>query len=373
MIYLDNAATTFPKPQCVNAEIERCLKEYCGNPGRSGHILSVKAAEKIYLCRQAISDMFGGIPERVVFTLNATYALNIAIKSLIKKDSHVLISNMEHNSVFRVINNLYENNYIDYSIFNVMQSTDKILKELASKVKYNTDMLILTHASNICGKIFPIKEIGSFCTQNHIKFIVDASQSAGTVKINASEFGIDALCAPAHKSLYGPQGLGFVIFGEKYEPQKTIIEGGTGNNSLSPHMGSTLPEALEAGTLPTPLIAGTLASLKWISSIDEANIHKKEVYLANKLKERLLSLPGSIVHGPEIPETGIILYSNSKQNKVYDELTKQNICTRNGLHCAPLAHKTLGTLSRGGIRFSFGFFNSLTEVDKVYKVIKNIT
>ena len=373
MIYLDNAATTFPKPQCVNTEIERCLKEYCGNPGRSGHILSLKAAEKIYLCREAISKMFGGAPERVIFTFNATYALNIAIKALIKKDSHILISNMEHNSVFRVINNLYENNYIEYGIFNVMQSTEKILNELTSKVKYNTDMLILTHASNICGKVFPVEKIGKFCKRNQIKFIVDASQSAGTVKTDIAKLGTDALCAPAHKGLYGPQGLGFVIFGEKCSPQKTIIEGGTGNNSLSPFMGNVLPEAFEAGTLPTPLIAGTLASIKWISSIGESNIQKKEVFLASKLKERLLSIPGSVIPGPEIPENGIVLFSSANQERIYDELNKHNICTRNGLHCAPLAHKTLGTLNKGGIRFSFSFFNSLSEIDKVYKVIKNAT
>lgn len=374
MIYLDNAATTFPKPACLTAEISKCIKQYCGNPGRSGHVLSLKASEKIYECRETLAAFFGSShPENVVFTLNTTYALNMAIKSLYKKNSHILISNMEHNSVFRPVYQLSELGEITYSVFNVMQSTENIIKELEQKVRHSTQMLVMTHASNICGKLFPIKEIGEFCTKHNIVFVVDAAQSAGIAEIKIEDFHIDALCAPAHKGLYGPQGLGFVIFGSK-PPQRTLIEGGNGTNSLSPEMGNVLPEAFEAGTMATPLIAGLDASVKWLKNIGVSTINRHEKELSAKFAERLSSISGSMLYGPKAPETGIILYGNSKTSlhQLYSDLCDEGICARDGFHCAPLAHNTLCTSNEGAIRFSFGCFNTVKDVDEAYKIIKNI-
>ncbi len=374
MIYLDNAATTFPKPPCVYNEIKKCITQYCGNPGRSGHTLSLKAAEKIYECRETLASFFGSShPENVVFTFNTTYALNLAIKALYIKGTHVLISNMEHNSVFRPVHKLSEEGEINYSIFNVMQSDKDIIEELENRVRYNTKMLIMTHASNICGKVFPIEKIGAFCKKHSITFIVDAAQSAGICKINIEKFKIDALCVPGHKGLYGPQGIGFVVFGDT-ALRNTVIEGGNGTNSLSPNMGTELPEALEAGTLSTPLIAALNSSVKWISDfgIDNANNHEKR--LAALLYDRLYSLPDSILYGPERQETGIVLYANASRSlqQIYYELNKNNICTRDGFHCAPLAHKTLGTPKNGAIRFSFSIFNTLKHVEETYRIIKTI-
>lgn len=374
MIYLDNAATTFPKPTCLSAEIEKCIKQYCGNPGRSGHILSLKASEKIYQCRETLASFFGSShPENVIFTLNTTYALNLAIKCLYNKNSHVLISNMEHNSVLRPIHRLQELSELKYSIFNIMQSPAAVIEELERKVRYNTQMLVVSHASNVCGKLFPIKEIGEFCRRHGIIFVVDAAQSAGIAEIRMEEFNIDALCVPAHKGLYGPQGLGFVIFGNK-KPNKTLLEGGNGTNSLSPDMGDNIPESFEPGTMATPLIAGLDASVKWVQrmGIDNINHHEKE--LSARLSERLKTLPGSILYGPQSPETGILLYGNSKypMHQLYSELCQKGICARNGFHCAPLAHKTLNTQSEGAIRFSFSCFNTSKEVEETYKAIKNI-
>lgn len=372
MIYLDNAATTFPKPACMSSEIERCIRTYCGNPGRSGHILSMKAAEKIYECRQLVANLFNSSkPENVIFTLNTTHALNIAIKTLCKKGAHVLISNMEHNSVVRPVYSLSNQNEIYYHTFNVLQPPQEILYELESKRRSNTEMLIMTHASNICGMLFPIREIGEFCHRNNIIFIVDAAQSAGIADINIKQDHIDALCLPAHKGLYGPQGLGIVIFGDK-TPTRTLIEGGNGTNSLSPDMGIELPESFEAGTLPTPLIAGLAASIKWLNSIGVKNINHHEKKLAAKLSEMLLSLPGSVIYGMKQPQTGIVLYNNKnvKLNAISDTLNKMNICTRSGFHCAPLAHKSLGTNSDGALRISFSFFNTNKDVDKLYTAIK---
>ncbi len=371
MIYLDNAATTFPKPPCVAKEIANCICRYCGNPGRSGHILSLRASEKIYECREQISKMFGGKPENVVFTLNTTYALNIAIKSLFENNSHILISNMEHNSVYRPIHRLFEDGKATYDLFNVLQSEREIIKELEGKKKCNTKMLIMTHISNVCGMIFPIKEIGEFCKKNGITFIVDAAQSAGSVKINISDCNISALCAPAHKGLYGPQGLGFVIFGDSL-PKTTIIEGGNGINSISPNMGNELPESYEGGTLPTPLIAGLCASLEWLNNSGIEKIAAYERNLAQKLTERLLEIKGSIVFGNSKPPSGIVLYKNKDYdtNALSALLDSKQICARNGFHCSPLAHTALGTGDDGAIRFSFSAFNTPYEVDEVYRAIK---
>jgi len=374
VIYLDNAATTFPKPLCMVTELNNCLLKYCGNPGRSGHILSVKAAEKIYECRETLADFFGSPnPENVVFTLNTTHALNLAIKSLYTENSHVLISNMEHNSVLRPIYNLKKENRLDYSVFNVMQSTENIISELNRKIRDNTDMLIMSHASNICGKLFPIKKVGEFCSKHNITFIVDAAQSAGIEKIDIEKCKIDALCAPAHKGLFGPQGLGFVIFGNR-QPKRTLIEGGNGTNSLLEEMGLDLPESFEAGTMATPLIAALNESVKWIKATGHDNIRNRETHLANLLKDRLSTVKGSKFYGPETLETGIILYSNNSHD--LDTITRifntNGICTRSGLHCAPIAHKTLSTPQNGALRFSFSPFNTLKEVDEVYKTLKSI-
>lgn len=374
MIYLDNAATTFPKPPCLTREIARCIHEYCGNPGRSGHILSLKASEKIFECREKLAAFFGlSHPENVVFTLNTTYAINIAIHALYEPGTHVLISNMEHNSVLRPVEDLQKKKEISYSIFDVLQPTELILQELKRRLRPNTKMLIMQHASNVCGKAFPIHTIGDFCKKHGIIFIVDAAQSAGTLPIHIEKDHIDALCVPAHKGLYGPQGLGFVIFGER-PPLRNFITGGNGINSLSAEMGLDLPESFEGGTMPTPLIAGLCASLHWLQDIGTNAIREKETKLAAALFERLQSLHGSILYGGDPPETGILLYRNSKKtiNELSSALNAQNICTRSGFHCSPLAHKALHTGNDGALRISLGYFNTTRDIDAAYHAIRDI-
>ncbi len=373
MIYLDNAATSFPKPPCLTEQISQCIRQYCGNPGRSGHVLSLKSGEKIYECRETIASFFGSsYPENVVFTLNTTYAINIAIKSLFKKNTHILISNMEHNSVFRPVHRLFNDGEAEYSFFNVMQPTLNIIEELERKIRYNTSMLIMTHSSNICGKVFPIKEIGLFCKKHNILFIVDAAQSAGSIDINITENNISALCAPGHKGLYGPQGVGFVLFGNS-TPVHTVFEGGTGENSLALSTGTSLPESYEVGTLSTPLIAGLNASVKWVKSVAINNINLHECNLAMRLKDILTSLNKFVVYNTT-QNNGIVLFSGKtvSTEQIYYLMNKHNICARNGLHCAPIAHKTIGTPADGAIRLSAGWFNSIKELDTVYKVLKNI-
>lgn len=371
MIYLDNAATTFPKPDCVASEMTKCIREYCGNPGRSGHSLSLRASEKIYECRQTLAAFFGSDkPENVVFTLNTTYALNLAIKSLYMPKTHVLIGNMEHNSVYRPIFELQTRGEITYDTFNVMQSAEKILAELRAKVKGNTALLVMAHASNLCGKVFPIREIGAFCKKNGIRFIIDAAQSAGIVEIDMKRCFADALCAPAHKGLYGPQGLGFVIFGDT-PPLRTLIEGGNGINSLSAAMDGALPERFEAGTMPTPAIAALDASVRFIRNEGVRKINAHETALSAELCRLLSRIPGSILHGTRRPETGIVLYENANLsvNRLAEGLSARDICVRGGFHCCPLGHATLRTGKEGAIRISMGYYNTVRDIDAIADAI----
>lgn len=374
MIYLDNAATTFPKPPTVSTEVQKCMTEYCGNPGRSGHILSLRAAEKIFACREAIASFFGSSkPENVVFTLNTTYAINLAIEAYFERGSHVLFSNLEHNSVFRPILKKCEEENGSFSIFNALLPTPLLLREIESKICPNTKMLIMLHTSNVCGKTLPLFEIGRLCKARNILFIVDAAQSAGKLPIDIEKNCIDAVCAPAHKGLYGPQGLGFVLFGNK-PPIRNFITGGNGVNSLSAEMGLSFPESFEGGTLPTPAIAGLYAALQWLNTVGISNIQQKEMRLARALKERLSALPDSIFFGAEYADNGILLYKNARihPDKLASDLNEQHICTRSGFHCSPLAHAALSTGEAGALRISFGYFNSSRDVDGIYHAIASI-
>ena len=373
MIYLDNAATTFPKPSCVCDEINRCIKKYCGNPGRSSHILSLKSAEKIYEARVLLADMFGAEPENVVFTYNTTYALNISIKSFVKYSSHILISDIEHNSVLRPVHELQNQKLCTYDIFSTNGSDDEILENIKSKIQKNTSMLICTHMSNICSRRLPIMEIGKLCKERGIYFIVDGAQSAGIYPINVTEMSIDALCIPAHKSLYGPQGLGAIIF-SSCNVGRSIFEGGTGINSLEYAMPDVLPERYEAGTQSTPLIAGLSASLKWLNAIEISKIRLYEedlyLYLLNLLKnnEKFEIYLGSNQPG------NTLLFNIKGLTSVYvsGELDKRGICTRSGLHCAPLAHKALMVPSDGAVRVGLSVYNTKNELNTLFDALVDI-
>lgn len=374
MIYLDNAATTFPKPLCVCEEINKCIKQYCGNPGRSSHRLSIKSAEKIYETRDLLSKLFNGEPENVIFTLNTTYALNFAIKSLIKPSSHILISDIEHNSVLRPVNKLSNEKICSYDVFNTSGSDDEIIEDILSKIKNNTSMIVCTHVSNIGAKILPIKKIGKLCKEKGIIFIVDAAQSAGIYEINIKDMNINALCFPAHKGLYGPQGVGAVIF-NSVEPVRTIIEGGTGINSKDLDMPSFLPEMLEGGTLPTPSIAGWCEALKWLKTlnINKIRAHEEELYdiCKNILSEnKRLKL---YLWDKSCGNTILFNVSNMSASSVASELDKYDICVRSGFHCAPMAHQKLKTGENGAVRISFSVFNSKKDVYELCDKIKSIT
>ena len=375
MIYFDNAATTFPKPQCVTEEITRCIKKYCGNPGRSSHYLSLKSAEKIFETRTLLSEMFNCEVENIVFTYNTTYALNFAIKSLLKFSTNVLISEIEHNSVLRPITKLARDKLCTYDIFSVKGATDEIIENIKSKITSNTSMLICTHTSNIGAITLPIKEIGALCKEKNLTFIVDGAQSAGIHKIDLKEMNINALCIPAHKGLYGPQGAGAILYNNVEKFQRTIIEGGTGINSLEVAMPDFLPEMQEGGTLPTPSIAGWCEALKWIKSldIDKIRSHEEDLYsiCLNKLKENNRIITYEANH--HLGNTLIFNVKNTTPSIICHEFDKNKICLRGGFHCTPLAHKFLNTGEFGAIRISFSVFNTRSEVYHFIDILNEIT
>ncbi|MBO5355687.1 MAG: aminotransferase class V-fold PLP-dependent enzyme [Clostridia bacterium] len=373
MIYLDNAATTFPKPHRVTAEVMRCLTEYCGNPGRGSHRLALAAAEQIFSCREALSSFLGvGAPERILFTQNTTYALNLAIKGFLRQGDHVLISELEHNAVRRPICVLAAKGQITFDVFPVVGLTqDELLLRLAEKITPATRAVICTHASNICSITLPIARIGALCRKRGIRLIVDAAQSAGILPIDMKTMHIDALAAPGHKSLYGIQGCGFLAIGKDFALEP-LMEGGSGVDSLPAEMPTDPPERFEAGTLPTPAIVGLLEGVRSLTSGTARDLAARERELFCAATERLSSLPDIHIFAKE--HTGSVLLFQKDGVSAAElgrHLGSKGICVRTGLHCAPMAHKALGTPDGGAVRVSFGRYNTPSDVDSLWEALKS--
>lgn len=369
MIYFDNAATSFPKPRRVAEEQLRCMQFYCGNPGRGSHALAMAAAEKIYECREELVSFLGSSnPENVIFTMNATMALNTAIKGLLRRGDHVLISDMEHNAVFRPIYKLARDGVISYDVFETFpnlstRTPEMICTSIIEKLRPNTRMLICAHASNICSATLPLREIGALCRKKGILFVVDAAQSAGHLPINMKKMQIDALCAPGHKGLWGPQGCGILVLGEGIVAD-TLVEGGSGYNSLEGNMPEDAPERYEAGTLPTPAIAGLLEGIREIKRLGIDYIHSRESALTARLCERLTDLSKVTLYAPHHMGS-VLLFSlqDISSDRVGAFLNERGFCVRTGFHCAALAHATLGTPPAGAVRVSPSLFNTVTQID----------
>ncbi len=377
-IYLDNAATSFPKPERVYKEVDNCLRTYCGNPGRSAHRLAMESSEKIYECRERLASFFSvRSPERIIFTQNTTYALNMAIKGLTNRGDHILISDMEHNSVYRPVAALEKIGYADYSVFKTVSdgrplSPDEIRHSILSLIRPGqTKLLICAHVPNVSSAVRPIELIGDICRRNGIIFILDAAQSAGHIRIDMKQANVDILCAPGHKGLFGIQGCGFMILSEDCPKLSTLIEGGNGLNSLEADMPEMLPERLEAGTLPTPSIAALSEGVKFLSELSPKEINRHEIMLYNRLTNALTS-PGikATVYTPSA--AGSVLLFNVRgrsSDEIGHILSKNGICVRSGYHCSALGHKTLGTVADGAVRVSFGFFNKPSDIDHLYRVL----
>ncbi len=378
MVYFDNAATTFPKPQSVIMSALDCMENYCGNPGRGSHYYAMKASEKVFEAREAMAEAFNCKAENTVFTLNTTYALNMAIKGIMTGGGHMLISNMEHNSTLRPAAALKRQGLAEYSIFTAYDrgrrlSEKEILSNIISKLQKNTKMLVCIHSSNICSYTLPIREIGALCRRYGIIFAVDAAQSAGHVDIDMQRDNIDILCMPAHKGLYSPQGCGIMILGDNIPHSlATFIEGGNGYNSLDTSMGDYSPEKFEGGTLCTPAIAGLVSGIGFINSFGIDAIAKHERSLWQRAHESLCRIPDVKIYDDTPGSVLLFNIRDISADALGRELSDHGFCLRSGYHCAPLAHKALGTPDGGALRLSFGVFNDSSEIDKLYSCLQDI-
>lgn len=368
MIYLDNAATTGVKPDSVIAAVNNALKNYCVNPGRSGHKLSLSAAEAIYKVRQKAARLFGcPMPENVVFTLNCTQSINFVLKGVLSPSDHILISNLEHNAVARPVFALNKNVNVQFDIFDAF--TDDITAELKRKIKPNTKMIFCTHASNVCGKVLPLKEIGDFVRQNGLLFGVDAAQSAGIIPISMKEMNIDFLCVAAHKGLYAPMGIGLLLINNKIS--RTIIEGGTGTNSIDLIQPEEAPERFESGTVNLPAIFGVGAGIDFVQKRGISKIFAHEKMLCDRLCSHLSKTENIKLYRFDEQSAPVVSLNieNVSSDVTAEILSKRGFAVRAGLHCAPIAHKTLETLTTGTVRISPSVFNKNYEIDKIIAVL----
>lgn len=367
IIYLDNAATSYPKPNCVTKDLPFCLKKYSGNPSRSSHRLSIKTSEAVYEVREKISDFFcAGGAEHVVFTYNATYALNLAIKSFVREKCHILTSDFEHNSVIRPLEALKLTHKIEYTAVN----TDDLINNLSKAKRSDTRGIVISLSSNVTGDRLSLDDLSKFAENNSLFLIVDASQAAGHFKIDLSKTPCDVLCAPGHKALFGIMGSAVAIF-KSNKRLESFIEGGSGSESLNIAMPSLLPEGYEAGTLGVPAIITLGRGIDFINSVGIESIETRLNYLTDNLEKKLIELKKIKLYKKGC---GILSFNlgDLPSSFVASELDKYGICVRGGLHCAPSVHKKIGTLNQGAVRVSFSFLNKNSDSDKLYSALKAI-
>ncbi|MDD4122660.1 MAG: aminotransferase class V-fold PLP-dependent enzyme [Eubacteriales bacterium] len=378
MIYLDNAATSFPKPKGMLRVMNECIQKYCGNPGRSGHGMSIKTGEEIYKARKEVGKLFGiDDCSRIIFTANTTESLNLGIKGVLNRGDHAITTSMEHNSVLRPLKTL-EASGVETTIVKCRGDGTLNLEKLKNEIKNNTKIIVCTHASNVTGTIMPIKELGQLAKKENLIFMVDAAQSAGCLPINVKDMNIDLLAVPGHKGLLGPMGTGmlFVKEGVNLRPLK---EGGTGTKSKELIHPWDYPEGYEAGTVNAPGIIGLGYSIKYIAGIGIENIMSYEEELIRILDESLRNMKRITVYGPTDcrGKTGIVTfnYSGAGCEEICDMLyTEYGIASRGGFHCAGQAHKTIGTHDIGAVRLSVGPSNTKKDIyetiEAIYKLRK---
>jgi len=371
MIYFDHAATSWPKPPQVKEAMNRFMEEIGGNPGRSGHALSIEAARIIYEAREALSILFHvRDSSRIVFTLNATESINLALKGLLKYKDHVITSSMEHNSVMRPLRDL-EKRGIELTVVPCFEDGTLNPGEVEKEIKTNTRMIVLNHASNVTGTLLPIREVGRISREYDLLFLVDAAQTAGAYPIDVERDNIDLLAFTGHKSLYGPQGTGGLVIGERIQEKEMnpLKQGGTGSRSEFEEQPDFLPDRFESGTPNSVGIAGLLAGIRFVLDQGVEKIHQYEISLIEKLMRGLREFPKIRFYGPgngsERISTVSFNIEGLSPSDVALRLEKEfGILCRSGLHCAPSAHRTIGTFPEGTVRFGLSYFNSEEHVDQ---------
>ncbi|MCR1974747.1 aminotransferase class V-fold PLP-dependent enzyme [Clostridium sporogenes] len=378
-IYLDNAATTYPKPEKVYSSILNYMKNVGASPGRGGYENALTGDRMVYKCRQSLINLFNfNKIENVVFTSNITASLNILIKSIVKDDWHVITSSMDHNSVIRPLVSLEKSNKIELDILNCSEEGLINIDDFKNAIKDNTKLVVLSHASNIVGTIQPLETIGKICKEKGIYFIIDSAQTAGVLPLDFQNLNCNALAFTGHKALLGPQGIGGFIIDDKLNNIATnFIEGGTGSLSESTLQPDFLPDKFESGTMNTPGIAGLLAGIEYINEEGLNIIKEREEYLSREFINGLLNIDSIKVYGPldaSLRTATISINSSKIDNSELGFLldSEFGIMVRTGLHCAPLAHKTIGSFPQGTLRFSFGAFNDIKDINYALYALNSI-
>ena len=376
--YFDNAASSWPKPPGVTEAIVRCVNEFGANPGRGGHRMAVQASRILFETRHHLSKLFHiKNPNDIAFTLNASAALNLALKGYLKEGQHVVSTSIEHNSVRRPLEYLAKKIGIQVSYVPTDSKGQIDLNELKKAMRPNTAMVVCTHGSNLMGSILPVGEIAEIARQSGARLVIDAAQTAGTYPIDVQALGIDMLAFPGHKGLLGPQGTGGLYIHPEIELEP-LIHGGTGSKSEDPDMPSMRPDRYEGGTPNTAGIAGLGEGVKFVLNETVQKIHNTEWELSQRLMNGLQQVPGTVVLGPELGEdrTGIVSFymkgiDCSETAFILDQSFQ--IAVRSGYHCTPLGHETAGTLESGAVRASVGCFTTAEDVDYFIHAVKEIS
>ncbi len=346
MIYLDNGATSFHKPVQVRRAILDAMIR-CANPGRGGYRAAMEAANEVFRCRETAGRMFGCTPEQVVFTSNCTHGLNIAIRTLVKPGANVVISGFEHNAVTRT---LYGLGAVVHTAGRKLFDWDDTLREFDAALNTRPDAAVFTHVSNVFGYILPVAEMAGMCRARGIPFVVDAAQSAGCLPVSLEALGADFIAMPGHKGLLGPQGTGLLLCGREPEP---LLTGGTGSESVRQEMPEFTPDRAEAGTLNVPGIAGLRAGMEYVEQVGTDRILSRECQCARRCAEELEKLGMQVFYGAH--QAGTVSFRPGMDCEAAAQiLSRRGIAVRAGLHCAPLAHESAGTLETGTVRVSFG-------------------
>lgn len=376
-IYLDNAATSFPKPKEVADAVYDFMINNGTSSGRGSYKKAMQSDYIVYECRKLIGNLFNfDDPKKVVFTSNVTDSLNIAIRGILKENDHVITSSLEHNAVWRCLKTLEKD--INIKIDTVECSKDGITnpEDIKKYIRKDTALIVFTQASNVLGTIQPIKEIGKIARENKILFLVDAAQSAGAMKIDIKEDNIDILAFTGHKSLLGPMGTGGLIINTDIDI-KPLKAGGTGGDSAYEYQPDYYPNHLETGTSNVSGIAGLRAAIKFLNREGIDNIHNKEKELTKYALQRLETVKDIEVYGPKDCEKILSVISFNIKNKRPEDIStildqKYDIMLRAGLHCAPTAHSVINTKDRGSLRIGIGYFNTKDDIDKLVEALNNL-
>jgi len=395
--YLDNAATTWPKPETVYTTMDSFFRGYGVNPGRAGHELAIEAEKMITETRRMLAGFFGftGNPSRVVFTQNATDSLNIALYGLVDDGDHVITTRLEHNSVLRPLNHMQRDHNVSVTFVGRDEQGYIDPQDIKSAVTSKTKLVVVNHASNVLGSVQDLKAIGAICKEADKTFIIDTCQTAGVLPIDMEELGVDILTFTGHKGLFGPMGIGGMIVREGLDVRPARV-GGTGVDSISPYQPDQYPFHLEAGTVSIPGIAGLNAAQKWFAELGRQqsgnkdadhttacraaleHIEKQEKEHVERLAGAFRNMDGITVYGPKTPDNRVATLSINVDNMPADQAgtmldADYYVCVRSGLHCAPLVHEDQGTVEqKGTIRFAPGYFTDDEDIEQAITGISEL-